>query len=201
MHIDSATNFNHTLFAALFHFVGTSTNVGRTRQLNIPCLGSSSKLSFEGVLVTQGLVYIPPGVALDKTPSGRKFTIGRLTSSILNPSSLMLTELQKSPTSFDSFEKDVSLWSESREKELDCWETSVKMQLMLRQRPAYKSSKNWISVTHKVIIQLILPWPCSRPQLLRVLEMSPPPTPKRLWLSTSPHTPCIHIRRSPTIAV
>ena len=53
-------------------------------------------------------------VVLDKTPStssGRKFKIGRLTSSILNPSNLMLTELQKSMTSIDSFKKDVSLWS------------------------------------------------------------------------------------------
>ena len=113
--------------------------------------------------MTQGLVCIPPGVALDKTPNGRKFTIRLLTSSILNPSSLILTELQKSPTSFNSFEKDVSLWSESREKELDCWDTS-----------------NWISVTHEVIIQLILPWPCSRPQLLRVLETCPLPPQKRL---------------------
>ena len=63
--------------------------------------------------MTQGLPCIPPGVALDKTPSTskKKFSIGRLTSSILNPSSLMLTELQKSPTSFDSFEKGVSLRS------------------------------------------------------------------------------------------
>ena len=37
--------------------------------------------------------------------------IGHLTLSILNPSSLMLTEFQKSPTSFDSFEKGVSLRS------------------------------------------------------------------------------------------
>ena len=35
-------------------FVGTSTSV-RTRQSKIPCLGLSSKLSFEGVLVTQRL--------------------------------------------------------------------------------------------------------------------------------------------------
>ena len=122
-----------------------------------------SKVSLQRVLVTQGFVYISRRVALDKIPSRRKFTIGYLTSSILNPWSLMLTELQKSPTSFDSFEKDVSLWTESRKKEFDYWETSVRMQLMLRQRPVYKSSKNWISVTYKVIIQLILPWPCSRP--------------------------------------
>ena len=90
--------------------------------------------------MTQGLMCIPLEVALDKTPSRSKFIIGCLTSSILNPSSLMLTELQKSPTSFDSFEKDVSLWSESRKKELDCWDTLVKMQLMLRQRPAFSPS-------------------------------------------------------------
>ena len=74
---------------------------------------SSSRLSYKRVRVTHGLSCIPPGVALDKTPSTskKKFSIRRLTSSILNPSSLMLTELQKSPTSFDSFEKGVSLRS------------------------------------------------------------------------------------------
>ena len=77
---------------------------------------SNSKLSYKRVRVTQGLPCIPPGVALDKTPSTSKwkFTIGRLTSSILNPSSLTLTELQKSLTSIDSFKKDVSLWSRPR---------------------------------------------------------------------------------------
>ena len=57
--------------------------------------------------MTQGVLYISPGVALDKTPSTskKKFCIGRLTSSILNPSSLILTELQKSLTSIDSFKK------------------------------------------------------------------------------------------------
>ena len=78
----------------------------------LPCLVSSSRLSYERVKVTQGLPCIPPGVVLDKTPntSKKKLRIRRLTSSILNPSSLMLTELQKSPTSFDSFKKGVNLW-------------------------------------------------------------------------------------------
>ena len=77
---------------------------------------SSLKLSYERVRVTQGLSCMPPGVALDKTPSTSKwkFTIGCLTSSILNSSSLTLTELQKSLTSIDSFKKDVSFWSKPR---------------------------------------------------------------------------------------
>ena len=90
-------------------FIGTSTSIG-TRQPKLLCLGLSSKLSFERVWETQGLPYIQSEVALDKTPciSERKFTIGRLTLSILNPSSLMLIKLQKSPTSFDFFEKNSS---------------------------------------------------------------------------------------------
>ena len=60
--------------------------------------------------MTQRLPCIPPGVVLDKTPrtSKKKFCIGRLTSSILNPSSLMLTELQNSLTSIDSFKKVIA---------------------------------------------------------------------------------------------
>ena len=106
-------------------FVGISTSVKARHWLLR--LGLSSRLSFKRVWVTQGLPCIPLGVALDKTPniSGRKFTIGHLTSNILNPSSLMLTELQKSPTSFDSLEKDVSLRSEQREKKLDSWDALV----------------------------------------------------------------------------
>ena len=134
----------------------------------------------------QGLVCILPGVVLDKIPSGRKFTIGYLTSNILNPSSLMLTELQKSPISFNSFEKDVSLWSESREKELDCWDTSVKMQLMLRQRPPLLGNLETI------------PW--RRPQTqtcqLGILNTS---TPKKLSISLFTHP--IPILHDPTIAM
>ena len=57
--------------------------------------------------MTQGFLCISPRVALDKTPSTskKKFYIGRLTLSILNSSSLMLTELQKSLTPIDSFKK------------------------------------------------------------------------------------------------
>ena len=71
------------------------------------CFGSSSRLFYERVRVTQGFLYLPPGVALDKTPSisKKKFCIGHLTLSILNPSSLILTELQKSIISIDSFQK------------------------------------------------------------------------------------------------
>ena len=55
--------------------------------------------------MTQGFLCISPGVALDKTSSTskKKVCIGRLTLSILNPLGLMLTELQRSLTSIDSF--------------------------------------------------------------------------------------------------
>ena len=57
--------------------------------------------------MTQKFLCISPGVALDKTPSTskKKFCIRRLTLSILNPSSLMLTELQKSLILIDFFKK------------------------------------------------------------------------------------------------
>ena len=99
-------------------FVGTSTSVG-TRQPKLLSLGLSSKLSFERVWETQRLPCIQPGVALDKTPciNERKFTIGRLILSILNLSSLMLIKLQKSPTSFDSFEKHSSPGSDGITRE------------------------------------------------------------------------------------
>ena len=64
-------------------------------------------LSYKRVKITQEFLYISPGIALDKTPSTskKKFYIGCLISNILNPSSLMLTELQKSLTSIDPFKK------------------------------------------------------------------------------------------------
>ena len=88
-------------------FVGTNAHVEAKTWLL--CFGSSSRLLYKRVLVTQGVSYISPAVTLDKTPSTskKKFSIGRLTSSI-SITKLMLTELQKSPTSFDSFEKDSS---------------------------------------------------------------------------------------------
>ena len=60
--------------------------------------------------MTQRLPCISLGVALDKTlnTSKKKFAIRHLTLNILNPSSLMLTKLQKNPTSFDFFEKNSS---------------------------------------------------------------------------------------------
>ena len=70
-------------------------------------LGQFQGFSYKRVRVTQGGLCISPGVALDKTPntSKKKFCIRRLTLSILNPSSLMLTKLQKSLTSIDFFKK------------------------------------------------------------------------------------------------
>ena len=57
--------------------------------------------------MTEGFLCLPPGVALDRTPSAskKKFYIGCLSLNILNPSSLILTELQKSLTSIDCFKK------------------------------------------------------------------------------------------------
>ena len=74
------------------------------------CLRLSSRLSYERVRVSQEFLYILPGVALDKTPSTskKKFCIGRLTSSILNPSSLMLIKLQKRLISINSFKKVIA---------------------------------------------------------------------------------------------
>ena len=130
-------------------FVGTSTSVG-TRQPKLLCLGLSSRLSFERVWETQGLLCIEPGVALDKTPciSERKFTIGRLTLSILNLSSLMLIKLQKSPTSFDSFEKDSSPGSDrtTRERTRQLGRIGQKKKRSITSSPLL-SSERWISVT------------------------------------------------------
>ena len=83
-------------------FVGTSISVGKTRQSKIPCLSLSSELFFKGVLVTQGLLQIFFGV---EEVYNWTFHL------ISNPSllSLILTGLQKSLTSFDSFKKDSSL--------------------------------------------------------------------------------------------
>ena len=50
-------------------FVGTSTSVRKTKQSKISCLGLSLRLTFERVWVTQELLCIPLGVALDKTLS------------------------------------------------------------------------------------------------------------------------------------
>ena len=91
LHTVSATGFNRIpfqlcSFAIWSAFVGTSISVG-TRQSKISCLGLSSRVPFKTVWVTQGLPYILPRVALDKTcsTSGRKFKIGRLTSSPIHP--------------------------------------------------------------------------------------------------------------------
>ena len=57
-------------------FVGTNAHVEAKTWLL--CLGSSSRLLYKRVLVTQGVSCISPTVALDKTPSTsrKKFSIG-----------------------------------------------------------------------------------------------------------------------------
>ena len=71
------------------------------------CFRSRSKLSYKRVGMTYGFLCLPPGMALDKTPntSKKKFCMRRLILSILNLLTLMLTELQKSLTSINSFKK------------------------------------------------------------------------------------------------
>ena len=94
-------------FAIRSAFVGTNAHVKVRKWLF--CLGLSSRLSFKKIWVTQVFLYIPPRVVLNETPrtSKRKVSIRRLTSNILNLSSLMLTELQKSLTSIDSLSTSI----------------------------------------------------------------------------------------------
>ena len=91
----------------------------------------------------------------------------------------------------------------------------MKKRLIMRRKPTSNpppSFERWISVAHKVTVPLTLPWPSPRlqplgiletipplprPRQLGILEMSPP---KKLWLSTSPHTPCTHIFHGPRMA-
>ena len=126
----------------------------------------------------------------------------------------MLTRPQKSPTSFDSFEKDSSLRLRPRGDNaggsLIVTHYSKKRSIVSNLPP---SSEKWISVAHEVIVQLILPWPCSRPQLLETLETISlrrlRPKPCRFGVlgmsflkrpNTSPYTPRIHIPRGPRMA-
>ena len=86
--------------------------------------------------------------------------MGVLPQAFLLPS-LMLTGLQKSPTSFDSFEKDSSPGSDGT--------TSLKTRVGARQLGRVSQGNNqasklpfserWISAAHEVIVRLILPWP------------------------------------------
>ena len=204
IHTVSTTDFNRTLFAASFLFVGTSTSIRKTRQPKIPCLGLSSRLFFKRVWVIQRLPCIPSGVALDKTlsTSGRKFKIRRLTSSSIHlyqvwywqgsrrvrPHSIFLRRTQ-------ALGQGPEAITQERARQLG----RISQKIRLIASNLSPSSEKWISVVHKVIVSPILLWPYSRPPLLRILETSPPPPPKRL--STSPHTCCFHIPRGPTTAV
>ena len=113
----------------------------------------------------------------------------------------MLTELQKSPTSFDSFEKGISLRSRPRdgimrEEARQLGRTSRKKRLIASNLPP--SSERWISIAHEVIALLTLPRPSRRLHLLGIPKTRLPPPPKRL--GTSPYTPRIHISRGPRMA-
>ena len=134
-------------------FVGTIISVRRTRQSKIPCLGLSLELSFKGVLVTQGLLRIL---------SGAEDVYNWAFHLISNPSlsSLILTGFQKSPTSFDFFEKDSSLRSRPRwnnaERNLTVGMHCSKKQLIASNLPP--SSEKWISVVHETQIQALSTW-------------------------------------------
>ena len=88
-------------------FVGTSISVGKTRQSKILCLGLSSELSFKGVLVTQELLRIFFRVKEIYNWASHLFPNLFLLS-------LILTGPQKSPTLFDSLEKNSNFWSKPR---------------------------------------------------------------------------------------
>ena len=83
----------------------------------------------------------------------------------------MLTKLQKSPNSFDSFEKDSSSGSDgttqvgTRQLGRISWRIDS-----LQPRPP--SSERWISVAQEVTVRLIPPWPSFRRQP-EILETSP----------------------------
>ena len=90
----------------------------------------------------------------------------------------------KNPTPFDFFEKDVSLWLEQRERKLDSWDALVEETIdSLLPLFFFREIDQRYS---EIIAPPTLPWPCSESQLLGILEMSPPLTPKRLRLSTIP---------------
>ena len=109
IHIVSATGFDRTVTA--LSFLHQHKRWNQAAKAHMPWV--NFQLFFGRVLVTLVLWWTLPGVKLSKTlsTSRKKFIIGRLILSIFNPSSLMLTVLQKSSTLFDSFEKGVSFWS------------------------------------------------------------------------------------------
>ena len=114
IHIVSATGFDHTI--TVLSSLHQHKRWMKAAKAHLPWV--EFKLSFRKVLVTSVLWWTLPAVELSKTPSTnrKKFTMGRLTLNILNPSSLMLTKLLKSPTSFIFFQKGVSLWSRSNSR-------------------------------------------------------------------------------------
>ena len=105
-----------------------------------------------------GFLCILIGVALDEAPRTHKKIRDWASYLISNPSlsSLILTGLQKNPTSFDSFEKDLSLrlrprWNNAGGSKIIRTHYSKK-RLIASNFPS--SSEKWISIAHKVIIPL-----------------------------------------------
>ena len=125
------------------------------------------------------------------------------------------SRLGKSPNSFDSFEKDSSFGSDGTMQEgaRQLRRTSRTKRLIVSNLSLF--SERWISITHKVIASLTLPWPSPRPPPLGILEtiLSRVPNPKPCWLGIletshpkkfklrpSPHTPRTYIPRVTRIA-
>ena len=154
IHTAGATGSNRTPFATLFFcggsaFISTSTSVKRTRPKEwLSYLGLSSRFLSKGVWVTQGLLCIPPGVALDKTPSIKKPDLIRFFREGRQP--LNKVEI------------------EQRRKELDNWDALVEKAIN-----SLQPSSILRDMADEVIVPLILPWLSSRPQLLGILDTSP----------------------------
>ena len=72
---------------------------------------------------------------------------------------------------FDSFKKDSSLGSD-RITQKEAWQLGrISWEKQSIASNLFPSLKKWISITHKVIVQLIPSWLCSRLQLLGTLNI------------------------------
>ena len=179
----------HSLFAASFlcgriSFHWHQYKCRKNQAVEDPLPWVEFKFFFKGVLVTQRLSWILSGAN----------KVYNWASHLEHLQSIEFDadRAPESPISFDSFEKNVSLRSRprwnTREGARQLGRTSRRKRSIASKLP---SSEIWVSVAYKVIVPLILPWPCFRPQQLEILETNTPPPPKRL--SLSPHTPRTHI--------